>query len=79
MTKIQSQSTSNPTSISQWAAVEALNTQDFIAANNAMFKRHRDMVVKMLNAAKGIDCITPKAHLSIASRLRGKTAPMALK
>jgi aspartate aminotransferase len=65
MTKIQSQSTSNPTSISQWAAVEALNgPQDFIAANNAMFKRRRDLVVEMLNAAEGIDCITPEARFT---------------
>ncbi len=61
MTKIQSQSTSNPTSISQWAAVEALNgPQDFIAENNAAFKRRRDLVVAMLNEAEGISCITPE-------------------
>ena len=61
MTKIQSQSTSNPTSISQWAAVEALNgPQDFIGENNAHFKRRRDLVVKMLNEAEGIECITPE-------------------
>ena len=61
MTKIQSQSTSNPTSISQWAAVEALNgPQDFIAENNAAFKRRRDLVVAMLNEADGISCITPE-------------------
>ena len=61
MTKIQSQSTSNPTSISQWAAVEALNgPQDFIGENNTHFKRRRDLVVKMLNEADGIECITPE-------------------
>ena len=61
MTKIQSQSTSNPTSISQWAAVEALNgPQEFIAEHNTHFKRRRDMVVEMLNAAEGIECITPE-------------------
>ena len=61
MTKIQSQSTSNPTSISQWAAVEALNgPQEFIAENNAAFKRRRDLVVAMLNEADGISCITPE-------------------
>ena len=61
MTKIQSQSTSNPTSISQWAAVEALNgPQDFIAENNQAFKRRRDLVVELLNKADGIDCITPE-------------------
>jgi aspartate aminotransferase len=51
MRKVQSQSTSNPCSISQWAAVEALNgPQDFIATNNETFKRRRDLVVEMLNA-----------------------------
>ncbi len=61
MTKIQSQSTSNPTSISQWAAVEALNgPQDFIAERNEVFKQRRDMVVDMLNQAEGISCATPE-------------------
>jgi len=60
MRKVQSQSTSNPCSISQWAAVEALNgTQDFIAPNNEIFLRRRNMVVKALNTAKGITCPTP--------------------
>ncbi|MFX5756224.1 aminotransferase class I/II-fold pyridoxal phosphate-dependent enzyme, partial [Acinetobacter baumannii] len=46
MATIQSQSTSNPSSVSQWAAVEALNgPQDFIAANNKVFKERRDLVV----------------------------------
>ena len=61
MRKIQSQSTSNPSSISQWAAVEALNgTQDFLASNNEVFVRRRDLVVKMLNEAEGIVCPTPE-------------------
>ena len=61
MTKIQSQSTSNPTSISQWAALEALTgPQEFIAEHNTHFKRRRDLVVKMLNEADGIECITPE-------------------
>ena len=61
MANVQSQSTSNPSSISQWAAVEALNgPQDFIAANNAVFKERRDLVVSMLNQAKGITCPTPE-------------------
>ncbi|MEL6510086.1 MAG: pyridoxal phosphate-dependent aminotransferase [Pseudomonadota bacterium] len=60
MRKIQSQSTSNPCSISQWAAIEALNgDQSYIATNNATFKRRRDLVVGMLNAAPGITCPTP--------------------
>ena len=55
MAKLQSQSTSNPSSIAQWAAVEALNgPQDFIAAHNKVFKERRDLVVSMLNQAKGI-------------------------
>ena len=61
MRKIQSQSTSNPTSISQWAAVEALNgTQDFIAERAEVFKSRRDLVVSMLNQANGINCPTPE-------------------
>jgi aspartate aminotransferase len=58
---IQSQSTSNPTSISQWAAVEALTgPQDFIPRNAALFKERRDLVVGMLNQAKGLSCPTPE-------------------
>ena len=61
MRKIQSQSTSNPCSVSQWAAVEALNgTQDFIAERAETFKSRRDLVVSMLNQANGIDCPTPE-------------------
>ncbi|NIJ40942.1 aspartate aminotransferase [Parvibaculum indicum] len=61
MAKVQSQSTSNPTSISQWAAVEALNgTQDFIPERAAVFKARRDLVVSMLNQASGITCPTPE-------------------
>ena len=58
---IQSQSTSNPSSISQWAAVEALNgPQDFIATNREVFRKRRDLVVSMLNQAKGIVCPNPE-------------------
>ncbi|MBY0380929.1 MAG: pyridoxal phosphate-dependent aminotransferase [Xanthobacteraceae bacterium] len=58
---IQSQSTSNPSSISQWAAVEALNgPQDFIEANAKIFKERRDLVVSMLNQANGISCPRPE-------------------
>ena len=61
MRKLQSQSTSNPCSITQWAAVEALNgPQDFIAANNKVFVERRDLVVSMLNQAKGINCPIPE-------------------
>jgi len=61
MAAIQSQSTSNPSSISQAAAVEALNgPQDFIPKHNEKFKERRDLVVKMLNEAKGIRCLVPE-------------------
>ena len=60
MTTVQSQSTSNASSISQAAAVEALNgPQDFIARHNESFKARRDMVVELLNQAEGIHCDTP--------------------
>ncbi|MBS1184127.1 MAG: aspC 4, partial [Proteobacteria bacterium] len=58
---IQSQSTSNPSSISQYAALEALTgPQHFIAENNKVFKERRDLVVSMLNQARGIHCPTPE-------------------
>ena len=61
MGKVQSQSTSNPCSVSQYAAVEALNgTQDFLAPNRALFQRRRDLVVSMLNQARGITCPRPE-------------------
>jgi len=61
MRKLQSQSTSNPTSITQWAGVEALNgSQDFIARNNKVFAERRDLVVSMLNQAAGLTCPKPE-------------------
>jgi aspartate aminotransferase len=61
MAKLQSQSTSNPSSVSQWAAVEALNgPQDFIDEHNKVFKERRDLVVSMLNQANGLSCPTPE-------------------
>ncbi|MDA8539366.1 pyridoxal phosphate-dependent aminotransferase [Alphaproteobacteria bacterium] len=79
MTKIQSQSTSNPTSISQWAALEALNgPQDFVAEHNTHFKRRRDLVVKLLNDAQGIECITPEGAFYVypsCAGCIGKAAP----
>jgi aspartate aminotransferase len=79
MRKVQSQSTSNPCTISQWAAVEALNgTHDFIAPNNVMFARRRDLVVAALNQIDGVTCPTPEGafyvYPSIAG-LIGKTTP----
>ncbi|MEM9697933.1 MAG: pyridoxal phosphate-dependent aminotransferase [Pseudomonadota bacterium] len=72
MRKVQSQSTSNPCSISQWAAVEALNgTQDYIAPNNEMFKRRRDLVVDMLNEAQGIACPVPDGAFYVYPSIAG--------
>ncbi len=79
MTAIQSQSTSNACSVSQWAAVEALNgPQDYIAEAAAAFRRRRDLVVGLLNACPGIACPEPEGafyvYPSIAD-LIGKTTP----
>ncbi|OIQ36082.1 MAG: aspartate aminotransferase [Roseobacter sp. MedPE-SW] len=72
MRKIQSQSTSNPSSISQWAAVEALNgPQDFLATNNVAFKRRRDLVVAKLNAIQGITCPTPEGAFYVYPSIAG--------
>ena len=61
MAMIQSQSTTNPAAVSQWAAVEALNgPQDFIGKHNKIFQERRDLVVSMLNQAKGLKCPTPE-------------------
>ena len=61
MNKVQSQSTSHASSISQAAAVEALNgPQDFIADNNKVFRERRDLVTTLLNQADGIECKTPQ-------------------
>ncbi|SPF76738.1 Aspartate aminotransferase [Aliiroseovarius pelagivivens] len=83
MRKIQSQSTSNPCSVSQWAAVEALNgPQDFIAENNKMFVRRRDLVVDMLNAAEGIECPVPDGAFYVYPSIKdciGKTSAGGVK
>ena len=70
--KIQSQSTSNPSSVSQWAAVEALNgPQDFIAENNKVFERRRDLVVAGLNACDGIHCPVPDGAFYVYPSITG--------
>ncbi|MCR9127457.1 MAG: pyridoxal phosphate-dependent aminotransferase [Rhodobacteraceae bacterium] len=72
MRKIQSQSTSNPCSISQWAAVEALNgPQDFLPANNEVFRRRRDLVVEMLNAIDGMTCPVPEGAFYVYPSIAG--------
>ena len=79
MRKVQSQSTSNPCTISQWAAVEALNgPHDFIAPNNVMFARRRDLVVSALNAIDGVTCPTPEGAFYVYPSIKGligKTTP----
>ncbi|WP_350335022.1 pyridoxal phosphate-dependent aminotransferase [Coralliovum pocilloporae] len=79
MRKVQSQTTSNPTSIAQWAAVEALNgTQDFISERAAVFKERRDLVVSMLNQATGLVCPTPEGAFYVfpsCAGCMGKTTP----
>jgi len=72
MRKIQSQSTSNPCTISQWAAIEALSgPQDFIATNNEIFKRRRDLVVGMLNAIDGMECPVPEGAFYVYPSIAG--------
>ena len=78
MAMIQSQSTSNPAAVSQWAAVEALNgPQDFIPKHNKVFKERRDLCVSMLNQANGMKCPKPEGafyvYPSVAGCI-GKTA-----
>jgi aspartate aminotransferase len=79
MRKVISQTTSNPSSISQWAAVEALNgTQDFIKPRARAFEERRDLVVSMLNQARGLHCPTPEGAFYVfpsCEGLIGKTAP----
>ena len=79
MAKIQSQSTSNPCSIAQAAAVAALNgPQDFLAERNAAFVSRRDLVVSMLNQASGLVCPRPEGAFYVypdCSGLIGKTTP----
>jgi aspartate aminotransferase len=61
MCKLQSQATANPSSVTQWAGIEALSgPQDFIERNNRVFKERRDLVVSMLNQAKGLKCPKPQ-------------------
>ena len=70
--KIQSQSTTNPSSISQAAAVEALNgTQDFIKERAVSFKERRDFVVKALNEIDGINCLNPNGAFYVFPSCKG--------
>ncbi|NJM36371.1 MAG: pyridoxal phosphate-dependent aminotransferase [Rhodomicrobium sp.] len=79
MTKLQSQTTSNASSISQWASVEALNgPQDFLKERAQVFKERRDLVVSMLNQSHGISCPTPEGAFYVYPSCKGcigKTTP----
>jgi len=79
MRKLQSQSTSNPCSISQYAVLAALNgPQEFLAERNAAFRQRRDLVVAMLNDAPGLECPTPEGAFYVypdCSGIIGKTTP----
>ncbi len=79
MDMLQGQQTSGSSTIAQWAALEALNgPQDFIQKNKAVFQARRDLVVSMLNQARGIQCPTPEGAFYVypsCADLIGKTAP----
>jgi aspartate aminotransferase len=78
MANVMGQTTSNPSSISQWAAVAALNgPHDFIAERNAVFKARRDLVVNRLNQIEGMNCPMPNGAFYVfpdMSGLIGKTS-----
>ncbi len=72
MTKVQSQSISHTASVSQCAAIAALNgPHDFIHANNAIFKERRDLVVSMLNQANGLSCAVPEGAFYVYPNCEG--------
>ena len=72
MRKLQSQSTSNPSSISQWAAVEALNgKKEFLKDWLLSFEERRDMVVDMINSANGLKCLKPKGAFYVYPSCNG--------
>lgn len=79
MANVQSQSTSNPCSISQYAALAALTgPQDYIAESRAVFQRRRDLVVAGLSQCEGIDCPVPQGAFYVypsIARLIGRTTP----
>lgn len=72
MGKIQSQSTSNPCTISQWAALEALDgPTDFLKSNNEIFVRRRNLVVDALNQIEGIECPKPEGAFYVYPSIAG--------
>ncbi len=83
MSKLQSQSTSHPTSVAQYAAVEALNgAQDCLKTYNTLFKQRRDLVINMLNSIAGLECPAPPGAFYVypsCKKLIGKTTPKGQK
>jgi len=78
MAVVQSQSTSNPAAVSQWAAVEALDgPKDFIPKNNKIFKERRDLCVAMLNQAKGLSCPKPEGAFYVYPSCAGAIGKIA--
>ncbi|RID91460.1 pyridoxal phosphate-dependent aminotransferase [Gemmobacter lutimaris] len=72
MAKVQSQSTSNPCSVSQYAALEGLTgPQEFLTENKALFQRRRDLVVSMLNTCPGITCPKPEGAFYVYPDIAG--------
>ena len=72
MAKLQSQSTSNPCSISQYAALAALNgPQDYVETSRAVFQRRRDLVVEALNTCPGISCPVPEGAFYVYTSIHG--------
>lgn len=72
MVKVQGQSTTNPSSISQWAAVEALNgPQDYIAMSRIAFERRRDLIAGLLNEIDGIECPIPEGAFYVYPSIKG--------
>jgi aspartate aminotransferase len=72
MAKLQSQSTTNPSSISQWAALEALTgPQDFIPKNAEIFRQRRDLIMSLVNQAKGLSCTRPEGAFYVFPSCEG--------
>ena len=83
MRRVQSQTTSNPCTISQWAAIEALTgPQDFLKTNNEIFVRRRNLIVNALNQIEGIHCPTPEGAFYVYPSIKGligRTTPSGKK
>ena len=80
MAKIQSQSTSNPTSISQYAALKALTSScSFLEENNSIFLKRRDLILELVNSSKGLECNVPNGAFYIFPSCEGLIGLKTLK